>query len=163
MSSDSVLSLIPQARNILQLDHWALTPAGALALILLDPFPRNIFRNSADAFASDAKALSIATRAITQALDQAVPLIQQAFFYLPFEHDETLLSQVACVALYQGSVARSQEGSQDKEFADKSAGYALCHRDVIVAFGRFPGRNAVLRRQSTPEELEFLKTHPQGF
>lgn len=97
------------ARNTSQLDHWAQTPAGALALILLlDQFPWNIFRNFADAFASDTKALSIATRAIAQGLDQAVPLIQQAFFYLPFEHDETLLSQVACVALYQGLVARSQ-------------------------------------------------------
>lgn len=157
-------NLVSFACTTTSLDHWAESPPGCLALILLlDQFPRNIFRKSADAYSSDSKALRIATRAISQGLDRRVPLVQQAFYYLPFEHDENLLSQIACVSFFEGFVGRCGAGTQEKGLADKFKDYAIRHKQVILDFDRFPGRNAVLHRQSTEEEIQFLKTHPQGF
>lgn len=156
--------LVTVARTTTTLDNWTQSPDGTLALILLlDQFPRNICRDSAEAFSSDQKALIIAKQAISQGFDRAVTPVQSAFIYLPFEHDENLDSQNECVALFEALAARCKPGSQEREFADKCVGYAIRHRYVIAAFGRFPLRNKVLGRQSTKEELEFLKTHPQGF
>ena len=89
--------------------------------------------------------------------------MQSAFLYLPFEHDENLDSQIECVALFEALAARCKPDSQEKEFADKCVEYAVRHKKVIAAFGRFPLRNEVLGRHSTQEEIEFLRTHPQGF
>ncbi|CAF9913119.1 hypothetical protein IMSHALPRED_000917 [Imshaugia aleurites] len=156
--------LVLAARTTKTLDHWAQSPGGCLALLLLlDQFPRNIFRDSADAYLSDQKALTTATQAIAQGFDRAVPLLQQAFFYLPFEHEEQLLSQITSVSLFEGLAARCEAGAQEKQFADKCVEYAIRHRDVIAKFGQFPHRNLVLQRRSTAEELEFLKTNPLGF
>lgn len=156
--------LVSIARTTNSLDDWARSPKGALALLLLlDQFPRNIYRDSAEAFGSDQKALAVATRVVAQGFDRAMPLVQQAFFYLPFEHEEQLLSQIACVSLFEGLAGRGEAGSQEKQFADKCVDYAVRHRNVIAMFGRFPIRNKVLHRVSTPEELDFLKTHPLGF
>ena len=88
---------------------------------------------------------------------------QQAFFYVPFEHQEDLLAQVASVALFEARVGRCEAGSSEREFVDVGVSASVRHRDAIALFGRFPSRNKVLGRQSTPEELEFLKTHPLGF
>lgn len=157
-------SLVIIARTTTNLDNWTQSPGGTLALmLLLEQLPRNIYRESAEAFSSDQKALNIAKKAISQGFDRTVTLVPSAFFYLPFEHDENLDSQNECVALFEALAARSKPDSQEREFADKCVGYAVRHRDVIAASGRFPLRNSVLGRQLTEEELEFLKTHPQGF
>ena len=89
--------------------------------------------------------------------------MQQAFFYTPLMHDENLLSQIAAVACYEGMAFRGEEGSQGKESASTSVGFARKHMDVIRAFGRFPSRNTILGRESTVEEAEYLKGHPGGF
>ena len=124
---------------------WDGTPEGALALlIVLDQFPRNIFRGSASAFAADPLAREVATRAIARGFDRAVPLAERSFFYLPLEHSESLADQERCVALNRAS------GDAD---ALKWAGL---HADIIRRFGRFPHRNAALGRATTPEEQAFL-------
>lgn len=124
---------------------WETTADGALALILLlDQIPRNIFRNSAHAFATDPLAQAVADRAVNAGHDRATPMPLRIFFYLPFEHAEDLALQARCVALV--------EATGDLEYAK----YARLHRDIIARFGRFPHRNAVLGRVSTPEEQVFL-------
>jgi len=144
------------------LDHWQDTPSGAVALLLLlDQFPRNLYRGSGQSFAADARALEVAIRAIAKGFDRQVPPLQQVFFYLPLEHDETLGSQVACVALTEALLGRADEAF--KPLAELFYEFAVRHRDAILRFGRFPGRNAVLQRPSTPDEQAYLADHPIGF
>jgi uncharacterized protein (DUF924 family) len=119
-------------------------------LILLDQFPRNMFRGKAEAFATDALALAIAERAIARGFDLEIEPPMRCFFYLPFTHSERMADQQRGIEL----IAERLE--QD----DKQYTYAVLHRDVIAKFGRFPGRNAALGRQSTPEELQFLSSNP---
>ena len=127
-----------------KLTAWETNAEGALALlILLDQFPRNMFRGSARAFASDPLALAIASRAILNGFDGADPDLR-GFFYLPFEHSENLADQEKGMAFYKA--------------VDDADGlkWAKLHADIIRRFGRFPHRNAVLGRVSTPEEQKFL-------
>ena len=127
------------------LDSWADSADGSLALvILLDQVPRNIFRGTARAFATDAKALSIAKEAVLAGFDQSFPPQERQFFYLPFEHSENLADQDTCVALC--------EAMGDAE----TLRWAHIHRDAIARFGRFPHRNPMLGRETTPEEAEYL-------
>ena len=129
-----------------RLSEWEADAEGALALlILLDQFPRNMFRGSARAFATDEAARKVADRAITNGFDQQVDRAMRGFFYLPFMHSEALADQHRCVALYNA--------------IDDANGvkYAIIHRDIIERFGRFPHRNPALGRAMTPEEEEFLK------
>jgi uncharacterized protein (DUF924 family) len=124
---------------------WADTAEGALALlIVLDQFPRNMFRGSARTFAADPLAREVATRAIARGFDSQVAVPERGFFYLPFEHSETLADQEHCVALNRAS------GDAD------ALKWAELHADIIRRFGRFPHRNAVLDRATTPEEQVFL-------
>ena len=124
---------------------WEDTAEGALALlIVLDQFPRNMFRGSARAFAADPLAREIATRAIARGFDLEVAVAERGFFYLPFEHSETLADQERGVALNRAS------GDAD------ALKWAELHADIIRRFGRFPHRNAVLGRATTPEEQAFL-------
>ena len=124
---------------------WDETPEGALALlIVLDQFPRNMFRGSARAFAADPLARKIAAQAIERGFDRQVAVPERGFFYLPFEHSETLADQERCVALNRAS------GDAD------ALKWAELHADIIRRFGRFPHRNAVLGRVTTPEEQAFL-------
>jgi len=133
---------------------WEDTPEGALALVLLlDQFPRNMFRGHADAFATDARARDIAKRAIARDFDLAVPEAHRSFFYLPLMHSESLADQ-------DESVRLTRERLGETHF---SMPFARNHREVIQRFGRFPARNKALGRATTPEEAEFLKTHPAGF
>ena len=126
-----------------ELDHWLDEAEGALALlILLDQFPRNAFRGTAHMFATDPLALSFARQAVARGHDHAVEPVLRVFFYLPFEHSEALADQDRSVALCEG--------------LDSYARYARTHRDVIVRFGRFPHRNAVLGRETTAGERAFL-------
>lgn len=124
---------------------WEQSAAGALALcIVLDQFPRNMFRGHARAFATDPLARAVADRAIARGDDQSVEHELRAFFYLPLMHSETLADQERCAALYQA-------------LGDpKGASYAALHAGIIRRFGRFPHRNDVLGRTTTAAEQAFL-------
>ena len=129
-----------------ELDELRETPGGVLTLcILLDQFPRNLYRGSPQAFATDPLALDIAKGAIARGLDQQLGMTRRMFLYLPFEHSENMDDQNTSVELFKAS--------RD----DTTYPYALEHYYVISRFGRFPGRNAALGRESTPEELSFLE------
>ena len=157
-------TLVTQARTTTDLDYWAKSPQGSLALIiLLDQFPRNMFRKSAEAFTSDQKALSISAVAIDRGFDRDLTLLQQVFVYLPYMHMENLQDQDTGVTLYQALSARCEAGAPEKGWLDSCVDFAVRHQKVIAEFGRFPARNEALHRQSTPEEIEFLKTHPWGY
>ena len=119
------------------------------AVIVLDQFPRNMFRGTAQAFATDAVALKISKDAIAAKLDTQLTPQQRAFLYMPFQHVEDRNDQARSVELFSALGA-------------ESLSYARQHKEVIDRFGRFPHRNAALGRESTPEEIEFMKTHP-GF
>lgn len=135
-------------------DHWADQADGALALcIVLDQFPRNVFRDSAEAFASDDKALRVAKSALERGFDQVLPPLKRRFLYLPFEHAENLDEQRRSVALFAAM----------KDDDPMGYDYALRHQDVIERFGRFPHRNAVLGRESTAEEMLYLSQPGAGF
>jgi len=130
-------------------DNWANETRGSLALlILLDQFTRNIFRDTPRAFAGDARALALATGIVQKGEDRALTTFERWFAYLPFEHAESLEMQREALRLFGGLAA---EGHPD------ALTWAQKHYDVIARFGRFPHRNAILRRASTPEEIEFLK------
>jgi len=127
------------------LPDWEATPEGALALtIVLDQFPRNMFRRDARAFAADASARAVADRALARGFDRQVPADERLFFYLPFEHSETLTDQERCCALVKtlGNADLLQ--------------WAELHADIIRRFGRFPHRNVVLGRTTTPAEKAYL-------
>jgi uncharacterized protein (DUF924 family) len=132
-------------------NHWAETPRGTLALIiLLDQFSRNLHRNSAEAFAADAKAREIARTAIERGIDRMFGDVERMFIYLPFEHSEVLADQDESVRLFTA-------------LGEEMTRYAEEHRDVIRRFGRFPHRNAALGRISTPDELAYLAQPDAGF
>jgi uncharacterized protein (DUF924 family) len=123
---------------------WEATAQGALALcIVLDQFPRNMFRGDARTYAADPLARAAAGRALKRGYDQDVPAQERGFLFLPFMHSEDLADQERCVALYRAA-------------GDKDLKYAEEHRDIVKRFGRFPHRNAMLGRATTPEEQAFL-------
>jgi uncharacterized protein (DUF924 family) len=131
------------ARN--DLNDWELSPEGALALcLLLDQFPRNMFRGTRRVYRTDPAAVMVADRAIERGHDRAVEPSLRHFFYLPFMHSEELAEQERSVALNEAL------GEED------SITWARHHRDIVARFGRFPHRNAMLGRESTPEEAAFL-------
>ena len=128
-----------------QLSVWEQSAEGTLALlILLDQFPRNMFRGEARAFATDPLARAITAGAIVRGFDSQVPKEMRNFFYLPFEHSEDLADQERGIAL--------NKASGDEE----NLKWAEIHADIIRRFGRFPHRNAVLGRTTTPDEQAFL-------
>jgi uncharacterized protein (DUF924 family) len=127
-----------------RLTDWEQSAEGALALlILLDQFPRNMFRSEARAFATDPLARAVTSRAILNGFDGAFPDMR-GFFYLPFEHSENLADQERGLALYKAV------GDED------GLKWAVLHADIIRRFGRFPHRNAVLGRITTPDEQALL-------
>jgi uncharacterized protein (DUF924 family) len=127
-----------------ELAHWGGTPDGALALmILLDQYPRNAFRDTARMYATDEAARRYADAAIAQGHDRAVPDELQMFFYLPFAHSERVVDQERSVALCQ-------------RLGQPTLGRAEHHRDIVRRFGRFPHRNPMLGRPTTPEEQAYL-------
>jgi uncharacterized protein (DUF924 family) len=132
-----------------ELDSWKETPSGALALILLlDQFPRNIFRGSPRAFATDPKARATAKEAITRGFDLALPPARRSFIYIPLQHSENLDDQRESVRLFHKLAAEDPAMAGYVKYADD-------HLEVIRRFGRFPHRNAVLGRVSTPDEIAF--------
>jgi uncharacterized protein (DUF924 family) len=129
------------------LDAWLKSPDGALALILLcDQFARHIHRRTPRAFAGDAKALAAARHALARNYPAAYAKDMRTFFFMPFQHSEDLGDQDFCCTLF------ATLGNED---GDKAA---VEHRDIVARYGRFPHRNEVLGRASTPEELDYLKT-----
>jgi uncharacterized protein (DUF924 family) len=138
-----------------ELAAWEASARGALALvILLDQFPRNVFRGSARAFATDAQALAIARRALAAGHASALAPVEHLFLLLPFEHAESLAAQDECVARAEALAAASPPAW--REVMQSFVPFALQHRAIIEQFGRFPHRNAVLERASTPAEAKFL-------
>lgn len=134
------------------LDDWRQGSRSCLALVLLlDQFPRNLFRGDARSFEGDRAALTTAYDALDRGYDQQVLPVERMFFYLPLEHSENLADQERSVEL-----VRSLHATQPEKF-ESTLDYALRHRDVIQRFGRFPHRNQVLGRETTPEEAEFLQ------
>ncbi len=128
-----------------ELSSWEGSDDGALALVIvLDQFPRNMFRGGPLAYASDAPARAVARRALDRGADARVDPVLREFFYLPFMHSEHLPDQLDCLALFQNVC--------DTE----NLKYAVEHADIIRRFGRFPHRNPILGRDTTPEEQAFL-------
>ncbi len=142
------------ARN--ELDHMAASPKGALALILmLDQFPRSLFRSGPRAFATDAKARDICSKAIARGNDRKLTGIQRIFCYLPLQHSEELEDQNRSVKLFD-SLGEEKVFHFIQEAARR-------HLDIIERFGRFPHRNAALSRVPTPEEHTFLESDEGKF
>ena len=138
-----------------ELDNWATSDRGLIALmILLDQFPRNIYRGTAAAFSGDCHALPLAQQAIAEGRHLKLPLIHRVFLYLPLEHSEDLAVQEQCVSLF-ADMARATSLPQMEDFCR----YATAHRDVIARFGRFPHRNVILGRTSSPAEEQHIATH----
>lgn len=137
---------------------WRAAPEGAFALILvIDQFARNIHRGSAKAYLGDPLAREIADEAIRRGFDRHYPFPERVFLYLPFEHGESMADQDRYVALLEGCVR--EFGEVAVEYLE----YGHRHRNIIQRFGRFPHRNAVLGRETTEEEAEFLKGPNSSF
>lgn len=133
-----------------ELDDWRDEAGPCLALILvLDQFPRNMFRGAAESFATDAKAATIAGHAVDRGYDKDLPHLFQQFYYMPFEHGENIADQRRSVALFRASA--------DDERKPENIEYAVKHLEIIERFGHFPHRNSIVGRESTAEELEFLE------
>jgi len=143
-------------------DGWRDSPQGALALIVvLDQFPRNIYRGSAQAYASDAKALNLSLEGMAQGQDRFLAVAEKAFFYLPLEHAEESAMQRLSVAAFTRLWREAPVGG--KKMAEGFLDFAIRHREIIERFGRFPHRNAVLGRPSTAEEEAFLREPGSSF
>ena len=139
-----------------ELVGWGDTPLGALALlVLLDQIPRNIFRNTARAYDTDSAARVAADRALARGFDKAVPTAWSLFFYMPFHHSEDVDDQRRAMALTaQLRASRKHEPDED---GGGNRRYGRSYLDIIAQFGRFPHRNAILGRESTPEEISLLR------
>jgi uncharacterized protein (DUF924 family) len=130
---------------------WLSRPQDCLArIVVLDQFPRNMFRGTPRAFATDPLALAAAKHAVAKGYDQALLPVEKQFVYLPFEHSESLGDQERACELM-------------KPLGEDLYGWAVKHKVIIERFGRFPHRNEILGRKSTPEEIEFLKQPGSGF
>ncbi len=144
------------------LDHWTGSPRGRLALILLlDQLPRVIHRGAPEAFAQDARARRVADQGLASGADRLLRPIERVFFYLPFEHSEDRQDQERSVALFRGLAADVPE--EWTKLFDGYLDFAVRHQEIIDRFGRFPHRNAVLGRESTTAEIEFLRQPGSGF
>ena len=142
--------------------EWESSIEGRLVLILLtDQFPRNIFRDTPQAFQFDDIALNLTLQGLTTREDKKLRPIQQLFFYLPLEHSENLEHQTRCVQLFRELAinVRDDWKSTFEGFVD----FAVRHYEIIDRFGRFPHRNSILGRESTPEEIEFLSQPGSSF
>ncbi len=143
------------------LDHWAREPRGGLALvILLDQFSRNIHRATAAAFGNDAKALSLALAAVRDGVDHAYHPIERMFLYMPFQHSEDTAVQEQGLALFR---TLAEEPGDAQELLGKTVESAEKHLALIRRFGRFPHRNALIGRESSPEEESYLAEGGDSF
>lgn len=140
-----------------ELRSWRDEPRSCLALLLLlDQFPRNLFRGTPRAFATDAQAREVARHALARGLDVSLPPVWRWFFYLPFEHSEDLHDQRLSLSLFETLALGHPPTAETLEYAQR-------HHDIIARFGRFPHRNTALGRESTPEEVAFLQEPSSSF
>jgi uncharacterized protein (DUF924 family) len=138
------------------LDGWRDDARSCLALvILLDQFPRNMFRGDGRTHATDGKALETSKYSVEHALDRELPAFQRMFLYMPFMHSESVEDQHRSVELFERLAG--EEGAPDV------VSYAVAHRDIVEQFGRFPHRNEILGRETTPEEAVFLTKEGYSF
>ena len=145
-----------------KLDHWAAEPHGRLALIILiDQFRRNIYRNTAEAFAKDRLALKLCVEGAMQKLDRGLTPIQRVFFYMPLQHAESKKVQAKAVELYNRLVESVSKTYQETFLT--VAQFAELHKDIIDRFGRFPHRNKALGRKSSADELAYLGEGGKGW
>lgn len=139
------------------LDAWKAEPRSCLALVLLlDQFPRNLFRGTPRSFATDALAREVSRHALARGLDLALPPVWRWFLYLPFEHSEEVHDQRLAVALFEMLALYHRDSREPLDYARR-------HREVIERFGRFPHRNVALGRPSTEEEERFLQEPGSSF
>jgi uncharacterized protein (DUF924 family) len=144
------------------LDSWSEQPQGWLALlILLDQFPRNIYRDDPLAFAGDAHARHVAGAGLSRGDDYRLKRIERVFCYMPFEHSEALDDQERAVGLFTTLCEEMPPAERDDY--ETFLRYAIAHRDVIARFGRFPHRNRILGRTDTDAEAEYLRQPGSGF
>jgi uncharacterized protein (DUF924 family) len=151
-----------------QLDEWAASARGRVALIIvLDQLSRNIHRGDAKTYEADERARSLTLDGVARGHDRELAPIERMFLYMPLEHSEQLADQEQCVALIRQLAADvAAEPDVEPGRRDRFAGfidYAVRHRDIVARFGRFPHRNALLGRESTAEELEFLRQPGSSF
>ena len=145
-----------------ELDEWKETPRGLLALIiLLDQFTRNVYRDTPQAFAFDPIAQQLSLHGISLCQDEALYPVERVFFYLPLEHAENLTLQELSVAKFDEIIEQSPPSV--KPNVEQAAEYAYRHHEIIARFGRFPHRNKILGRPSTPEEEAFLEQPGSSF
>lgn len=138
------------------LARWEATPLAALALVIvLDQFPRNMFRGAARSFATDPLAFAAAKGMVASGFDRLLRPVERLFVYLPFEHAEDAVAQSRSLELF--------EALRAEPLGENNTEYARRHFDIVARFGRFPHRNTILGRESTPEELEFLRQPDSSF
>lgn len=145
-----------------EFDNWRTSARGSLALVIvLDQFPRNLFRGTSDSFAFDARAREVTLGAIDRKFDQDLRPIEAVFLYMPLEHAEDLELQEQSVTLFRALESRAPDGLEDvfANFTD----YAVRHHRVIERFGRFPHRNEVLERRSSDAERAYLEEGGDAF
>ena len=143
---------VHKAARQCELAYWRNTAHGRLAeIIILDQFSRNMYRDNAQAFAYDGIALALAQEAIAVSADKALKPVEKSFLYMPFMHSESLVIHEKAVTLYQATGIANNIDSE------------LKHKEIIERFGRYPHRNILLNRQSTPEEFEFLSQANSSF
>ena len=135
-----------------ELIHWRQTPEGRMAeIIVLDQFSRNIFRGQAEAFAQDPLALKLAREAVKVGADKEIPIEKRSFLYMPYMHSETLDAHTEALKLF------------DSPGMEGSLNFEIKHKNIIDRFQRYPHRNKILERESTMEEIEFLKQPGSSF
>ena len=143
-------------------DYWQETPKGRLALIiLLDQFPRNIFRGTSEVYRYDSKALTLAGQGITVGHLAGLSIPEQAFFLMPYQHSEDIAVQRVGVDLMAAMVASAPQ--ELKPVAQGNLDFATRHHDIVAEYGRFPHRNSLLGRNSTEAESQFLQTGGERF
>lgn len=143
-------------------ESWGKSPRGQLArIIVLDQFPRNMYRGTLRAFAFDERARALAREALEQGADMRLRPVERAFVYMPFEHSETREDQITSRRLF--TALMDDVSDSQKSLFQNLLDYTLKHKAIIDRFGRFPHRNVLLGRQSTPEEIEFLKRPGSSF
>ncbi|NUP11427.1 MAG: DUF924 domain-containing protein [Polyangiaceae bacterium] len=143
-------------------EGWLEDPHTLVAyVIVLDQFSRNLFRNSPDSFAHDAKAARASSLAVERGDEPSLTIQQRVFLYMPFMHSESLEHQDRCVERFR-SLAETAPASC-RPVLENNADYAVRHRDIVARFDRFPHRNEVMGRPSTPEEIEFLRQPGSSF
>ena len=142
------------------LTEWEAALDTRLALVIvLDQFTRNVHRGKAEAFAGDARAQQLVLHTLAQNEDKALPRVARVFLYMPLMHAEHLALQEACVAHFTELAANAPRDLRDT--LNGNLKFALEHRDIVAAYGRFPYRNGAMGRESTAEELEFIKNGPR--